>query len=56
MGGIDINVAASDQSVDAAVWIAIYDPVHETKVRRGENRGRTIKNYNVVREFRKIGD
>jgi len=34
-GGIDINVAASDQPVDAAVWIVIYDPVHETKVRRG---------------------
>jgi len=54
-GGLDIKVSAADQPVDAAVWIAIFDPVHETKIRRGENRGRTIKNYNVVREFKKIG-
>ena len=39
----------------ATIWLALYDPRHETAVRAGENRGRRLVNYNVVREFRRIG-
>lgn len=40
---------------DADVILVRYDSRHDTPVSRGENRGRTVTNYNVVRDFRKIG-
>jgi len=39
----------------AAVWLAVYDGGHETQVPRGENAGRKLRNYNVVRELTQIG-
>jgi hypothetical protein len=39
----------------AAVWVAFYDRAHETDVAHGENGGRRLPNYNVVREFRRLG-
>ncbi len=56
-GTITISVpqAATDDDVDdATVWLVVYDRSHETAVKRGENRGRTIRNSNVVRGLRKI--
>lgn len=53
--GLKVRIAGSPQPAQAAVWLALFDPLHETKIRRGENRGRTVRNVNVVREFRKIG-
>ncbi len=38
------------------VWAAVYDKKHSTSVKRGENTGHTINNYNVVRNFRKVGN
>jgi hypothetical protein len=38
----------------ATVWLAIYDDVHETEVERGENRGKMLKNRNVVRELEEL--
>jgi hypothetical protein len=37
------------------VWLALYDRQHSTPVRRGENAGKTLTDYNIVREFRAIG-
>lgn len=39
----------------ASVWLALYDREHHTDVPRGENAGRRLVDYNVVREFRRIG-
>ncbi|MFQ5784646.1 MAG: DUF1223 domain-containing protein [Alphaproteobacteria bacterium] len=39
----------------ASIWLARYDAVRVTNVARGENAGRTVRNYNVVRELRRIG-
>jgi hypothetical protein len=39
----------------AAVWLAVYDASHQTEVPRGENAGRRLHNYNVVRELTRIG-
>lgn len=39
----------------ASVWLALYDREHHTEVPRGENAGRRLVDYNVVREFRRIG-
>lgn len=49
--------AATDEWTggEAAVWLAVFDREQETKVHRGENGGRTLKEYNIVREWRRIG-
>ncbi|MFP6731264.1 MAG: DUF1223 domain-containing protein, partial [Alphaproteobacteria bacterium] len=39
----------------ATVWLARYDDEHVTRIERGENGGRTLRNINVVRELRDIG-
>lgn len=39
----------------AEVWLALFDREHVTKIPRGENEGRTLANYHVVREWKKIG-
>ena len=39
----------------AAVWMAVFDRQHETPVKRGENGGRTLKNFNVVRSMVRLG-
>ena len=39
----------------ATIWLAIYDAVHETRVAVGENRGRKLRNANVVRELVALG-
>ena len=58
-GEIAIRVApASDSGVkaeDAFVWFVAYDDQHRTAIARGENKGRQIVNYNVVRQFDKVG-
>ena len=39
----------------ATVWLVSVDREHTTAVDAGENRGRTLVNYNVVRDYRSIG-
>jgi hypothetical protein len=40
---------------DATLWLAVIAKSVEVKIRRGENRGRTITYHNVVREIIPIG-
>jgi hypothetical protein len=40
----------------AVVWLAYCDREHVTAVKRGENAGRTLKNVNVVRDLRRVGE
>lgn len=54
-GGKIVVPAGHAPEGGAAVWLAIYDSEHETAVARGENAGRKIKNYRVVRELVQIG-
>ena len=56
LGGLTVTVSAGKRPAQATVWIALYDKEHVTHVKRGENRGRTIRNYNVVRYFEKVGE
>lgn len=44
--GLDLTVRGSG---DGELWIVGYDPRHDTKVARGENAGRTLAEFNVVR-------
>ena len=39
----------------ATIYMALYDDRHETEVARGENGGRTLIDYNVVRELVEVG-
>jgi len=40
----------------ATVWLAQYDHSHVTPVGRGENGGRTLTEYQVVRSLVRLGD
>ena len=54
-GSTVIGLPAAEGYREAVVWVVFFDREHETRVPRGENRGRTIRNFNVVREIRRIG-
>ena len=55
--GQTLNVSVGAASAGSAydVVFVTFDKPHETKVRRGENRGRTLINANVVRVLKVIG-
>jgi hypothetical protein len=54
-GGWLVTIPAGETDQPATVWLALYDRQHSTPVRRGENAGKTLTDYNIVREFRPIG-
>ena len=54
-GKVTVSVPRTADAEDATVWLVFYDNEHVTAVKRGENRGRTIRNRNVVRGFQRIG-
>jgi hypothetical protein len=45
----------SGRSVAGTVWLAVVEPRVEVDVRHGENRGRKLTYYNVVRELTAVG-
>jgi hypothetical protein len=49
-----IPAAAPPAGGPATVWLALFDSERSTPVKRGENGGRTLKEYNIVREWRQI--
>jgi hypothetical protein len=52
--GLRISIPAGAEE-PAAVWLALFDSRRDTKIRRGENAGRTLSYYNVVRNMTRIG-
>jgi len=52
---LKISVGAASAGSAHDVVFVTFDKPHETKVRRGENRGRTLVNANVVRVLKVIG-
>ncbi len=53
-GSVDIVIPAARIDEPATVWLAFYDRKQVTRVPRGENAGKVLENYNVVREFRQL--
>ena len=53
-GSMAVSIAASANGEEAAVWLVVFDERHQTKVKRGENRGRTLVDRNVVRGLKRI--
>lgn len=55
-GLITIDLAAAPlKPVDATVWIAVVQAEALVEVRAGENRGRNLTYYNVVRDLVPVG-
>ncbi len=53
---IDTGTAPQGANLkEATIWLAMVERVVEVKIQRGENRGKTIKYYNVVREMNPVG-
>ncbi len=49
------DAPATGEAAEAAeVWLVVFDREHLTPVKRGENRGRKLRNYNVVRRLSRI--
>jgi hypothetical protein len=49
--GVAVSVPAFATSEQLDVWLVAFDPQHKTQVTRGENRGRELIDYNVVRSL-----
>ncbi len=41
---------------DCAIWLVYFDKQHTTEIPRGENAGKTLTYYNVVREIRRVAE
>ncbi len=54
-GGTVVIPAGHAPDRGATIWLAIFDEGYETRVKRGENAGRTIRNANVVRRMERLG-
>ncbi len=55
-GKYKVDIPAGDPGKEpATVWLALFDHAHKTDVQRGENAGQTLVEFNVVREWHKIG-
>jgi len=50
-GALEIRLAAAKLDSAADVTVFAYDRHHSTPVQRGENDGRRLENFNVVRHF-----
>jgi len=55
-GGYKVEIPAGTATAPATVWVALFDHAHKTPVQRGENSGSTLTEFNIVREWRKIGE
>ncbi len=52
---IDLGASKDGTATSATVWVAIIQKVGKVNVRRGENGGRTLSYYNIVRELTPVG-
>lgn len=52
---IAVSVPETRLTAPCDVWLVTFDRRHNTAVRRGENKGTTVVNHNVVRSFEKLG-
>ncbi|HEX7967230.1 MAG TPA: DUF1223 domain-containing protein [Stellaceae bacterium] len=54
-GQITLHIDAGPAPGPATLWLVGFDREHATPVLRGENEGRTLREYQVVRSFQEIG-
>ncbi len=49
------NAPEGSKLAEATIWLVMVQRVVEVKIAKGENRGKTVKYYNVVREMSPVG-
>jgi hypothetical protein len=54
-GRLIVHIDAGTPPEPASIWLVGLDREHTTHVLHGENEGRTLKDYQIVRGFREIG-
>jgi len=54
-GQLNISIPASAIKDSANIFLVAFDDKHSTAVKRGENGGRKLSHYNVVRDMKQIG-
>ncbi|MBV6631812.1 MAG: DUF1223 domain-containing protein [Alphaproteobacteria bacterium] len=52
---VTVDLSGMANNVEAEVLLMRYDELHQTKIGRGENGGRTLNYHHVVRERRVLG-
>jgi hypothetical protein len=52
---LKIVAEAAAAAKGADIFLVLFDRQHTTRIERGENGGKTLTYYNVVREFRAVG-
>lgn len=50
-GRVEIEVPAVERFSDSTLYLAVYHTQKTTRVKGGENRGRTLKNANIVKRL-----
>ncbi len=53
-GVMTVAIGAVSGGEAADIWLAVFDHERLTPVKSGENQGRSIRNFNIVRDFRHI--
>lgn len=53
-GDLAVTIAGDPQPAPVNVWFVVYDEVRGTPVRAGENMGKFLKSYNVVRQWKRL--
>ena len=54
-GDIAVEISSADFGGPADVWFVGFERTRSTEVRRGENSGRRLTNYRVVRKLTRLG-
>jgi hypothetical protein len=54
VAGDRLSVGAGEMD-DAAIWLIGFDDHHDVAIERGENRGKTLRYHQVVREVTSLG-
>jgi len=53
-GRFEVNLEPQEIAETAWIWLVTFDNHHEVDIRRGENAGRKLSYYNVVRKIERI--
>ncbi len=54
-GRLTVSIGSGQADRPADVWFVTFNRRHSTEVARGENRGRRLTEYNIVRSVRRLG-
>jgi hypothetical protein len=54
-GQILVHIDGGQTAEPATIWLVGFDREHTTQVPRGENEGRVLRDYQVVRTLKEIG-